>query len=87
MLPMERRKHNWTQTLAIVIPVLLTMIGLALASEHRITIVEAGLAEQQKQTAILAANQKLVMETLAKTTAIMDMICKRHESEDIRRSR
>jgi len=58
------------------------MIGLAIASEHRITIVESGLDEMKTQTAILASNQRMVMETLAKTTAIMDMMCKRHEIED-----
>lgn len=79
---MVERRNHWLQTLSIVIPLIITMIGLAIASEHRITIVESGLDEMKTQTAILASNQRMVMETLAKTTAIMDMMCKRHEIED-----
>jgi hypothetical protein len=81
---MERRNH-WMQTLSIVIPLIVTMIGLAIASEHRITIVESGLDEMKAQTTILTQNQKMVMETLAKTTTIMDMMCKRHDIEDSRK--
>jgi hypothetical protein len=83
----ERRKHSWTQTLAIVIPLLITMIGLALAAEHRVTIVESGLQEMKEQTRLLGSNQRLVMETLAKVTTIQEMICDRHRIEDEKRNK
>ncbi len=76
------RKHMWIQTAAIVIPLLLALIGLAIAQEHRTTVIEETTQDNSQQIRLLTKNQAALMENHAKLTAIVEMICKRHDIED-----
>ena len=76
------KRVSWSQTAATVIPLIITMVGIAIASEHRITVVEQGFMELRKQTQLLNDNQMKILQTQERTAAILDIICKRHELED-----
>jgi hypothetical protein len=75
------QRQAWTDRLAIVIPIMLFILGIAIASEHRITSVENANAELQKQTQIMYDNQKTIMQTQARVVTILDMIVKEREIE------
>jgi len=76
------RRQQWIHTLAVLVPVLIALLGILLRAEHRQTMSEQGLLDQQKQIIILNQTQKIQGETLARVTALLEVVCKRHEIED-----
>jgi len=75
------QKKTLIDRLVIVVPLLIFMLGMALANEHRITVVEQGMDELRNQTAIMYENQKILMQTQSRVTTILDMLCTEREIE------
>jgi hypothetical protein len=83
-------RHDWTKVIAII----LTMVGLALAAEHRQTLNEDAIAANVAAVKVIKDHQDKMDEVISalqmnqiRVVTILDGIDKRHTIEDQKRIR
>lgn len=93
----ETKKKNWGLIIQTIILVV-TLIGIAISADRRVTVVEDTLATETELRKIadanvetilekLQSNEQKVIENQARVTALLEVTMKRHELEDARKGK
>jgi len=72
-------KQRWIDRMITIVPIILVMVGIAIASEHRMTVMEVNCTELQRMTALLYENQQKVIRTQEGITTILQILMRERE--------
>lgn len=80
----DRRKFSWVPTAIQTFVLLGTIIGLAIANEHRITVLEETTATVSQSLRESLDVVKELQQTQVRLIVLVDEIEKRHQREDFK---